>query len=214
MLNHLNDPDRRRMPVAEWPSADRQAWERATSALGLRAGAAYRWRPDAQKKVAKAWGGLLTFLERSGDLDRTAAPETRATPQRVEAWVRALQARGTGDITIAGLVLDAGEAMRVMVPRFDGSWLYELHHRLATDAIPVRDKRQRIRHPWEVLNCATKVMHNAPNREYREQDHWLAEYRDGALLSLVATRPLRRRTLWQLRYGMSCAAMRLAIFST
>jgi hypothetical protein len=66
---------------------------------------------------------------------------------------------------------------------------------------PVRDKRQKIRHPWEVLDLSTRIMREAPNRHYRERDHWLAEDGDGAFLALVATRPLRRRTFWQLRYG-------------
>jgi len=200
--HYRHDPARRRMPIEEWPEPDRLAWERATSTRRLRTGAAYNWRVDTKKKVAKAWGRLLTFLEQCGDLDRAAAPETRVAEEgRLAAWLDEMQQQQLAPLTIRGLVLDIAEALRVMAPTYDGAWLYELQQRLADEAHPVRDKRRLLRHPRELLDLGVATMEQAPERTYREQDHWLAEYRDGAMVAFLAARPLRARTFWQLRYG-------------
>ncbi len=64
---HL-DPDRRGMPVAEWPDADREAWEAALTPGDLldEGGIRARYAPETNRKLAKNYGRWLTWLSRRG----------------------------------------------------------------------------------------------------------------------------------------------------
>jgi hypothetical protein len=60
------DPERRSMPVAEWPEADREAWQAALTPGDLldEGGIRARYAPETNRKLAKNYGSWLTRLSR------------------------------------------------------------------------------------------------------------------------------------------------------
>ena len=78
------DPMRRCTPVAEWPPADRAAWERAIRPGDLLepGGRASHCNAYSLRKYAKGYGRWLTWLAQRGALDQDEAPGAGATHAR------------------------------------------------------------------------------------------------------------------------------------
>ena len=85
----------RSLPVAEWPEADRLAWE-AACPPGSRlkpGGAAAYLAPVSREDFARRYGAFLGFLQRSNRLDLGAAAATQVTPADVQSYMGEIQAR-------------------------------------------------------------------------------------------------------------------------
>jgi hypothetical protein len=203
-MHPSKDPARKRKKLHEWPESDRVAWERAIRVghLRLRRGLAAKWREPTRRKVISAYGRYLTFLERRDWLSDAQGPGERVTIERIEAYLSELQEQDVAPLTVRGLILDLAELLRVTAPGFDGKWLYDLQSDIAADAEPRRDKRPKLRHPQELVALGLRTIAQAPDRRYREKDHWLAEWRDGLMLAFLAARPLRLRSFTAIRLGI------------
>ncbi len=201
-MHPSKDPARKRLH--EWPEPDRAAWQRAIRVghLRVRGGLAAKWREPTRRKVISAYGRYLTFLERHDWLSDANGPGDRVTIDRIEAYLKELEQQDVAPLTVRGLILDLAELLRVTAPGFDAKWLYDLQSDIAADAEPRRDKRAKLRHPQELLALGLRTTKEAPHRRYREKDHWLAEWRDGLMLAILAARPLRLRTFAAIRIGV------------
>src|SRR5215467_2213057 len=85
----------RSLPVAEWPSADRQAWQDACRP-GLRlkrGGTASHLKLVSQADIAQRYGAFLGFLQRTGRLQCDAAAAAQVTPANVETYIADLSTR-------------------------------------------------------------------------------------------------------------------------
>ena len=94
-LDPKRDPRRRCLKLADWPEADRAAWDAAVAAsesLLHGGGAAAHWRATTRKTVQDAYGRWLTFLGRNGWLDPDVAPAERVSPEHLRAFIADLQA--------------------------------------------------------------------------------------------------------------------------
>jgi len=82
------------LPLAQWPLADQQAWQRActpsTSLLDDEGGGAAGWRPTSRAAVEGAYGHWLRFLQRRGELSE-GDPAARLTPTQAQAYAAALR---------------------------------------------------------------------------------------------------------------------------
>ena len=105
------------LPVSDWPIPDREAWDSAHRRGGLLDddGLAANWAPATNSIIARGYGGFLSFLTETGDLDPSETPATRITRPRVETYVAHLRERYHSS-TVAARVLQLTEAMRVMDP--------------------------------------------------------------------------------------------------
>jgi hypothetical protein len=148
-LGPKQDPSRRCLKPPDWPAADGAAWEAAMTSGGLldEAGLAAHWRGATRKSVQDAYGRWLTFLKRSGELDPDATPGERLTADRLRAFVAELQAT-VAPMTVRNRIRDLAEALRVMAPEADLSYLRRARARLKARARPVRYKRCRSDPPW------------------------------------------------------------------
>ena len=115
------DPARRPLPLAEWPSADRQAWAAATAVGDVLepGGAAAGWRPTSRRNVAQGWGHLLAWLARTGQLDAGEGPRERVTPARLAGYVEALRERGNAARTVHMRVEALGLFLGAVAPGAD-----------------------------------------------------------------------------------------------
>jgi hypothetical protein len=109
------DPDRRSMPLEEWPAAD-QAWWQAAHVPGdllQEGGSRAGYSESTNRGLVRNYGGWLTSLDRRGQLDRTDSPADRITPTRVRAYIADLE-RYNATHTILTKLGDLLAAARVM----------------------------------------------------------------------------------------------------
>lgn len=80
------------LPLADWPVADRAAWEalfREGNLLDGR-GAAVHWTPATRRTNAKHYARWLGWPAMNGLLNPDVAPWERASRDHVEAYARSL----------------------------------------------------------------------------------------------------------------------------
>ena len=193
------------MPVAEWPEMDRSAWAAAVQKGDLLdgQGPAAHWRPKTQRTVVAAYGRYLTFLDRNGWLDRDAGPEERLTPDRLRAYLAEL-ADTVASVTMWGRITNLSEALRVMVPGTKYRHLNNARRRLKARALPSRNKRERIVPARDLVELGISLMgrvEKEKNTFAGSKRRHASVYRDGLMILMLISRPLRRDNFAALRLG-------------
>lgn len=202
MSDPKSDPRRRCMRLSEWPALDRTAWAAAIADGDILSGRgpAAHWRPGTRKSVISAYGRFLTFLERSGWLDRAAGPDARLTPDRLRAYLAEL-AETIAPVTISSRIRDLAEALRVMLPAAQYSYLNLARRRLKARARPTRNKRARIVPVQQLVDLGFALIDRAETGAF-DREIWRAcTYRDGVTILLLACRPIRRSNLAAMELG-------------
>jgi integrase len=190
------DPRRRCMPLAAWPARDREAWTAAIDDRNILSGRgpAAHWRPETRRSVISAYGRFLTFLERSGWLDREAGPDARLTPDRLRAYLTELT-ETIAPVTVSSRITGLAEAFRVMAPGTTYPYLDLARRRLKARARTVRNKRARIVPTQRLADLGLELIDRAETGAF-DREVWRAcTYRDGVTILLLACRPIRRSNL-------------------
>jgi site-specific recombinase XerC len=191
------------MPFHRWPAGDRTLWlagiAPATNPFDAR-GAGAAWSPRSCRKTASGYGRYLTWLEAQGCLSHDVLPEARVTRERVSAYVHALSLT-RAPYTLVCRIQELCDALRVLAPRGDRSWLLRLLANLAARAVPVRDKRPRLRAAGELKELGLALMEEAVTAVNENPIERALKYRDGLMIALLAYRPIRVRAFSGLRIG-------------
>ncbi len=193
---HL-DPDRRGMPIAEWPLADRAVWQAALMPGDLldEGGIRARYAPDTNTKLAKNYGRWLTWLSRQGLLDGPASPAERITPERVKAFV-ADMARVNATGTLLARLQALYEMAKVLDGGRDWQWIRRIEASVRSRHLPARSKRERLVGAADLLGLGCALMAEAPARSTDRLG--AMSFRDGLIIGLLAARPLRLKNLTSL----------------
>lgn len=191
----------RAMPFKDWPAADRAAWEAAV-APGAdvldEPGAAAHLAPGTREVLTRTYGQFLMFLDLRGELDRAASPATRATPERVGAWLNSLKPRLRAT-AVRRMLIGLSIILAKMVPDRDWSWIRR--HPARPSPAEVRASRK----PIDTFDPAQlEVALRARIARCAEQPRTPAQAR--VMRDLVLTRVaiytgLRLRNLARLRLG-------------
>lgn len=194
--------DRICLPVSLWPAIDRERWEQALNDDDLLGdgGLASRWRPDTIRKVTKSYGRYLHFLGSTGSLKDASKPSERVSRDLVTRYIETLRAE-VAPKTLAGRIVDLGEAIRVMCPESKVTWLRQLGRRLSRQVTPVRDKHPRIVPIDQLFNLGIDLMEQSKRDRGPRPTSAAAMFRDGLMIALMAARPFRLRAFWRLRIG-------------
>ena len=196
------DPVLRSMPIHEWPTPDRQAWERAVLAgvtLLDASGPAAAWRRRTQHNRTHAYGRFLTFLARYGQLDPQSAPHERPTPERIGVWVTELN-RTQRASSVARMLLELSFALGAMAP--DRDWRWIARHPACPSRAAQRDSRRAII-PVDVPDLLVRIgqAHAALEAETPRTKLTARRARDLTILVLLAYTGLRTSELVALRLG-------------
>ena len=202
MANRNLDPERRCLPLDEWPEADRLAWERARTHADLldEPGLAAHWKPKTVRTVISGYGRFLGFLDRQCWLDRETGPASRLTREFVGPYLEGLKTY-ISPVSLWGRATNLAEAFRVMVPGIDLRFLNRARQRLKTRARPIRNKRAQMVPASDLARLGLQLIRQADDREAGRGVHTAILYRDGLLILLLACRPLRRDNFAELRIG-------------
>jgi integrase/recombinase XerD len=202
---------RRRFPIASlpeaaWPAADRAAWAAARAPGGFLgdAGLAAHWAGVTAARTMEAYGVWAGWLAAAGELDPAAPPAARITPERLARYVAAL-AGYLAPVSVERRITLLGEAVRVMCPDEDTSWLRRVAGRLKARALPSRDKASRLVAAHELVEAGLGLMAQATiDAEATAGGAALqqaADFRDGLMIAFLALRPVRVKNLVELTLG-------------
>ncbi len=197
------DPERRNLPVEEWPCADAEPWRAAGapgSLLDEEAGARVGYRPASNEIARKGYGRWLGHLA-VNDSEALALPaRERITAKRVKAYVARLDAQGLSTTTILTLLQGLVAVAKVVAPGCDVGVVNRVAARVRARRKPARDKTCRHLSD-ELVDLGFQLMDHAADRQRGFEA--AIQFRDGLLISFLALVPLRRRNLAGLVLGRS-----------
>lgn len=173
-----------------WPKVDLAGWHRAlVSASPLEpCGRLSHYDEPRLKILGDAFGrwlGLLA-LEGKGQLPTSGLRELkRSTIQLFHNRLAAVLA----PYTVRKYLRDLQIVVIALDPDHECPALAEAVRYAAAVASPIGDKRPRMVPAWELYEFGQKLMTRAPLQSTRLR--CLADYRDGLMIALMITRPLR-----------------------
>lgn len=195
-------PERRCMPVSEWPDDDRVRWELAStpgSILDDELGDITYLAAISRRKTAKGWGRFLTHIQ-CHDPQALALPaDERLARARVTAYVRRLQDLGNGTQTILCRLQELSDAAKVIAPDLEHGYINRIASQIRAQHRPVRAKHNRVMSD-EVADLAYQLMAAAAGPDPKKA---AVQYRDGLILLLLVHLPLRRKNFTSLTLGQS-----------
>jgi integrase len=144
------------------------------------------------RAIEKGYGRWLVWLDGKGWLDDQVVPGDRITPGRVKAYATELEAENASGTVIARLI-ELKVIAGVMDSRRDWSWIYRMASSIRARHRPARPKRHRLVDINQLLDLGLELMAEAENQSTRLRR--FKAYRDGLLIALLASRPLRLRNL-------------------
>ncbi len=149
------------------------------------------WAPHSRRKIGKGYGRWLTWLDSRGLLDPDAEPAERITPDRVRDYVAEIRTLNA-PYTVLARVQELNQAIRVMAPKRDWTWVRRIDNRVRHSAISVRNKRVRVVPANALLALGIELITTADDPESGTRLQRACRYRDGLMIALLAARPLRR----------------------
>ena len=191
----------RACPLRDWPTADREAWERACIA-GQRlrpGGPAACLRPSTRTSFLRAYGYLLDFCRRKGVFDRDADAGAHVTPEFIIPFVRELHDR-VGSVTRAIYVGRIRQIVRLLAPANDLVWLREIEVDLRYEA-PPRPKYHRIVPSDRLLALGLELVNRGEASTHFTDLARARLVRDGLMIAFLSLCPIRLRNLAELSVG-------------
>ncbi len=196
-------PDERTsLPLALWPAADRDHWQRALRADDLfgPSSIAANWRPATVAWVEDGYGRALYWLSHNDLLDPDQPAGERWTANRLRSYLASLRARNLSPVTVRGRFTALERALAVIAPRSDRGPLQSAIAKLCVTP-DQHHKRLRLQDPAQLVELGHKLMAEAETglRPHPRMD--AAVFRDGLQIALLALRPLRKRNFTALQIG-------------
>jgi hypothetical protein len=193
-------PERRCMPLAEWPAYDRERWLAATRNGDIfdEAGVRSSHRPVSNRKMELGYGRFLTFLIRQGSPLGGSAADT-VDRNMVVAYVQELRKFGNASATVLGRLQELHDTLVSINPGQDWSWIRDISAWVRGTASRGNEKRQKMVEAHELLGLGLHLIQCA--KQIRIEGQAAIEFRDGLVIALLALRPLRLRNLVGLELG-------------
>jgi len=195
---------------SEWPQPDRAAWDAALRPADFLddGGRGAGWRPASQRSARGAYARWLGWLAATGIPLASEAPAARITPERMGAYIDFL-AETRASVTRASYFGVLCMAVQAMFPDQDWRWLQAVQRRLRRLSSPSRGKARRLVPADQLLRLGLDLIDRAgdvlawPLEASTERDRVAAvrDYRDGLIIALLASRPLRVRNLLGIEIG-------------
>jgi integrase len=198
------------LPFDLWPVSDRDAWASAIRPRGFlkAAGRGDAWRSASRSAAIGAYGRWLAWSSEHGGADLTCeAPAERFTSVRIRDYAAFLHERRSS-VTAASHFGVLCMAVIAMFPTDDWECLRAMQRKLHQRATPTRLKRFAPTHALvqmgiELLECAAGTLDRAKDPALTPQEIRGAtrDYRDGLIIALLASRPLRIKNLVEMEIG-------------
>jgi integrase/recombinase XerD len=192
---------RRYLPFADWPSADRQAWNEAIlegDILDGRGPAAH-WASATRRINCQHYSRWLGFLRHCGSLEIEGVPQSRVTKQKVKTYVEHLRSEIAPRTVVSSLV-GLKVMMKAMAPDVDWRWLADACNALNRAARPQKEKTTRMRPTGNIYAAALAELDRLLATPLTRRIERVA-YRDTLMLAMLAARPLRLKNFSDIQIG-------------
>ena len=194
------EPVRRCVPVAEWPAIDRQIWEAAFSVASSLDGPALRekFRLSTIRKMEAGYGRFINFC-RQADISESGDPADRVTRETVVAFWRHLRDLGNSDFTLVARLNELRSALKILCPEKDFRWITSPAGTSIQACLPMIRKAQVTSDQRMVFQAGLRLAHEAIETSSPARRPVIV--RDGLMMSLVASRGMRLRSLVGMALG-------------
>lgn len=195
---------RHAVPLNDWPAADQVMWQYviAEGDIFEGQGPGANWAPATIDNTRKAYGYWLHWLGINCLLSAPVHhPVDRITPERIRAYIEDMQ-DNTAPLTRFVYILDLLRFAQVGAPDREWDWFKRIKNRLWARTIPSRDKASLIRNSRELFELGLDLMNEVSGVTCR-YNPLQAEiyYRDGLLIAILASRPVRLKNLTAIQIG-------------
>jgi len=185
-----NQP-RLQMAFDDWPQIDQQAWNVMFHEGDIfdGRGTALHWRDATRKTNLKHYARWLAWLESTKNLDRYAAPWSRATPERVAAYARD-EIKRVAPVTVSSALIGLKCVLIKMNPDLDWGWFREVTNRLKVWAKPARKRTDRLLPANELMATVLAELHQLGVLKCKGRLTDLA-FRDALTIGILICCPIR-----------------------
>lgn len=190
----------RSLPFAEWPEAERIAWDIAVKAMRRVSPNRPRLCEKTCNDLARRYGQFLNYCVRTGRLEQGVHPGALVTPTAIAGFVAELQSR-VGSVTVAQTIYKVCRAARLIAPALDYGWLSELANDLALVAVPM-NKTARIVTSERLVEAGLTLVVEAGLSTRTPLARSLMA-RNGLMIALLGVCPIRLKNLHALKIGKS-----------
>jgi site-specific recombinase XerD len=185
----------------DWPQDDRTRWEAAFEAGADRFdgyGPAVHLAEPTRLGLQDGYAKFLAFLS-AHDSDLLARPPaSRINRKIIQAYVESF---ACGSVTTVTYLHRLRDTLRFICPEEDWTWLLTIIKRFSAQARP-KPKKHNMVTSEALYALGIKLMDGAVRNCTTETSKAQAyAYRDGLMIALLASIPLRLRTLAALRIG-------------
>ena len=192
------------LSFADWPAEDQRRWEAAFTIADRfdESSCGAHLAPATRKARRESYGRFLGFISAIHPNRLTAPPEARIDRSIVAEYVS--WRRRSGEVM--SLAADLGhlrDALKLICPNTDWSWLLTIIKRIAATA-PRRAGKYHLVTSDRLYLLGIELMDRAvadADVAQRTDKAHAFQYRDGLVIALLALIPLRSRTLTALRIG-------------
>ncbi len=201
-MDPRKDPTRRCLKVEAWPESDRRAWETALRHVDILepCGFASTWKPLTRYTVERSYGRWLTWLACNQLLDVALTPARRASRDNVARYIQDLQAVNAS-YTVLSRVRNLCNALQAMAPGEDWEWLRHVIRRRRRTAVSSKNKRAMIIASEELFAFGRELMDDADGPSDGTPLAKAGRFRDGLMISMLASRPIRRCNFASIEIG-------------
>lgn len=193
----------RSLRPAEWPAADRRAWEAARAPAGRlrRGGAAAHLAQITRDDLERRYGYFLDYLAREDLIDPTAPAAGQVTPERITGFLSELRER-VRSVTVAQTIYKIRRMAEILAPEHNFMWLRDLESDLAFDAAPKSRNHQLVDGDL-LLEAGLVMMKEGEVGENMPIIRRARLIRDGLMITLLSVCPIRLKNLSALELGES-----------
>lgn len=193
-----------KMPMQEWPSADKALWERLIQKGNPfdDQGALSHLRPYTLKLMHTGYGIWLRWIAEFTPEAISLSPEQRATPEQMKAWVESMATLAPSSRHM--YFNNAFRTLKAAYPKTDWTKQKRLAAYLERDAkdyISIRKNGRIV--SSEVLFKTGLELASTGADAARTQIARMKHRRDGCLIAFLAAIPSRTRAMVDLQFGKS-----------
>jgi integrase/recombinase XerD len=193
------------LPKLAWPKLDQSLWDAAyksgTDPFDV-CGAAVHHSQRTKSQLEYAYSKYLVFISDCHPELLNRSPSERLSRTIIEEYVR-WQPASCGEVTLSIYLHHLWLALRYVCQDQNWSWLLAISNRIAAQAKRKPEKHHLV--TSEALYAlGTDLMDRVVIRTDRANEISVTDamyYRNGLIIALLASVPLRRRTLAALRIG-------------
>jgi integrase len=194
---------RQYLPYAEWPKTDKALWKQ-TFEPNMDpfedGGPGAHLSERTVQQLQYVYGKFLYFISVQHDGLLKRAPARRLNAKIIAEYVK-WQPETCGGVTLSLYLFHLWLALRHLCPRDDWQWLSAISARIKAQAKPKPEKHHlvtsEILYKLGIRLMDTALLCGKAATTWRVQ----TGFRDGLIIALLASIPLRRRTLSTLRIG-------------